>query len=84
MNSQTADKVQYYSRIKSEGTGGLVLIPELWVCLRFVCALQSGCLVINCQWCDTDDCCDPKQAEHVSGTSRVAGSSPELAMLCSV
>lgn len=46
MNSQTADKVQYYSRIKSEGTGGLVLIPELWVCLRFVCALQSGCSVI--------------------------------------
>lgn len=45
-NSQTADKTQYYSRIKSEGTGGLVLIPELWVCLHFICVLQWGCPVI--------------------------------------
>lgn len=46
-NSQTADKIQYYSRIKSKGTGRLVLIPEFWVCLHFICALQWGCSVIT-------------------------------------
>lgn len=46
-NSQTADKIQYYSRIKYKGTGGLLLIPEFWVCLHFICALQWGCSVIT-------------------------------------
>lgn len=46
-NRQTADKIlQYYSRINSDLTGGLLLIPELWVCLHFICALQWGCSVI--------------------------------------